>query len=124
MGFQGTSSTTTYGARERVCVLLPLPLGPYDYAVPEGDVLGPGDIVTVPLGPRDVTGVVWDAESGGVDGAKLKAVKERLDVPPLPESLLHLIDWVAGYTLAHPGSVLRLALSTPEAFKQIGRAHV
>lgn len=117
MGFPGTSSTTTYGARERVCVLLPLPLGPYDYAVPEGDVLGPGDIVTVPLGPRDVTGVVWDAEPGGVDVAKLKAVKERLDVPPLPESLLHLIDWVAGYTLAHPGSVLRLALSTPEAFK-------
>ena len=117
MGSPVTSSTTTYSVRERVCVLLPLPLGPYDYAVPEGSALRPGDIVTVPLGPRDVTGVVWDAEPGGVDDAKLKDVGERFDVPPLPDGLRHLIDWVAAYTLAHPGAVLRMALSTPEAFR-------
>ena len=117
MGSSGTSSTTTYRGRERVCVLLPLPLGPYDYAVPEGGALHPGDIVTVPLGPRHVTGVVWDAEPGGVEDAKLKEVGERLEVPPLPDGLRHLIDWVAGYTLAHPGAVLRMALSTPEAFR-------
>ncbi|MCH8183711.1 MAG: primosomal protein N', partial [Proteobacteria bacterium] len=101
MGSSGTSSTTTYRGRERVCVLLPLPLGPYDYAVPEGGTLRPGDIVTVPLGPRHVTGVVWDAEPGGVEDAKLKEVGERLEVPPLPDGLRHLIDWVADYTLAH-----------------------
>ena len=113
----GTSSTTTYSGLERVCVLLPLPLGPYDYAVPRGEEFRPGDIVTVPLGPRDVTGVVWDAEPGGVDVAKLKPVGARLEVPRLPGTLLHLIDWVARYTLAHPGAVLRMALSTPEAFR-------
>ena len=113
----GTSSTTTYGDRERVSVLLPMPLGPYDYTIPESMLLRPGDLVTVPLGPRDITGVVWDEPPGGVDAAKLKDVRERLDVPPLPDNLRHLIDWVARYTLAHPGNVLRMALSTPEAFK-------
>ncbi|MEI7610017.1 MAG: hypothetical protein WCJ64_21755, partial [Rhodospirillaceae bacterium] len=45
---------------KRVAVLLPLPLqGPYDYRVPEGMDLNPGDYVEVPLGPRRVAGVVW-----------------------------------------------------------------
>ena len=117
MGSPRTSSTTTSGNVDRVSVLLPLPLGPYDYAAPLGGPLHPGDIVSVPLGPREVTGVVWDGAPGGIEAAKLKPVAARLDVPPLPENLRHLIDWVAGYTLAHPGAVLRMALSMPEAFK-------
>src|SRR3546814_11565273 len=44
-----------------VPVLLPYPLaGAYDYRVPCGVDLAPGDFVEVPLGPRRVIGVVWD----------------------------------------------------------------
>ncbi|MFY7780911.1 MAG: hypothetical protein ACOVQI_07260, partial [Tagaea sp.] len=44
---------------KRVRVMLPLRLGPYDYAVPEALDLAAGDFVRVPLGPRTETGVVW-----------------------------------------------------------------
>ena len=41
-------------------VLLPLALdGPYSYRVPEGLGVEPGSYVIVPLGPRQMIGVVW-----------------------------------------------------------------
>ena len=51
----------------RVAVLLPLPLaGAYDYRVPEGLDLAPGDFVSVPLGARERIGVVWGPGDGEV----------------------------------------------------------
>ena len=119
MGSGGTSSDTIYSGRVRV--LLPLPLaGAYDYLADPAQDLSPGDLVRVPLGPRVVTGAVWDEDpaSGGsaIDRRRLKPVGERLDVPPLPANLRRLIDWVAAYTVSRPGAVLRMAMSTPEAF--------
>ena len=44
-----------------VPVLLPYPFaGPFDYRVPVGMVVAPGDIVMVPLNRRIEYGVVWD----------------------------------------------------------------
>ena len=44
-----------------VPVLVPMPAPrPYSYAVPEGMAVEPGSVVQVPLGPRQVIGVVWD----------------------------------------------------------------
>ncbi len=71
---------STSSASSRVAVLLPLPLaGAYDYLVPEGLAVAPGDFVRVPLGSRSLAGVVWDAEEEGgdapfVDPAKLKPI--------------------------------------------------
>ena len=51
-------------APARVSVLLPLPLDrAYDYAVPEGLDLAPGDLVRVPLGARALAGVVWEPDA-------------------------------------------------------------
>ena len=106
--------------RTRIRVLLPLPLeGPLDYW-DDGRFdapLRPGDIVLVPLGPRHVHGVVWDLpdEAGSFNAEKLKAVVEKIDLPPFPDDLRQLIDWVANYTLTPPGAVLKMALSVPEA---------
>ncbi|MFQ3622307.1 MAG: primosomal protein N', partial [Acetobacteraceae bacterium] len=107
---------------ERVPVLLPLPLeGPYDYAVPqppEGSAcaLAPGTIVTVPLGPRRLHGVVWHGGSGvSVPAERLRAIDGVVDAPPLSPALLRFVDWVAAYTLAPLGEVLRLALPLPAA---------
>jgi len=106
------------GAPSRVAVLLPLPLGTaYDYAVPEGLRLGEGDFVQVPLGQRSVIGVVWGPGQGDVAAAKLKAIEHRFDAPPLPELSRRFIEWVAGYTLSHTGSVLRMAMSVPAALE-------
>ncbi len=93
-------------------VLIPLALDQaYSYAVPPGLVLAPGDVVQVPLGPRQTVGVVW--ERGAGRGGNLKAVTAKLDMPPLDGALMKLVDWVAWYTLAPKGSVLALALRRP-----------
>jgi len=105
-------------ANRRVGVLLPLPLsGAYDYGVPEGMEVAPGDFVEVPLGGRSLLGVVWGAAQGDVAQAKLKAIEAKLDLPGLPEISRRFIDWVANYSLAPPGAVLKMAMSVSDAFQ-------
>jgi len=104
----------------RIGVLLPLPLaGPYDYLVPEDIRVSEGDFVRVPFGNREMTGVVWkDTGDGkGVDPKRLKTILERLDAPPLPDVMRQFISWVAAYTLAAEGAVLKMAMSVPAALQ-------
>ncbi len=98
--------------RKRVPVLLPYPFaGPFDYAVPEGMNVQPGDLVLVPLNRRAEVGVVWDAGQGDpVAESKLKPIDAVLDAPAMQPALRQFIDWIAGYTLAAPGDVLAMAL--------------
>ena len=101
-----------------VTVLLPLPLGNgYTYGIPDALDLGPGDIVSVPLGQRQVNGVVWDREPEDVTPEKLKFISAKLDVPPLPRVSREFVDWVAAYNLASPGAVLRMVISVPAALE-------
>src|SRR3954453_1293299 len=96
----------------RVAVLLPLPLPEaYDYKVLAGMDLGEGDYVEVPLGPRHLLGVVWGPGAGEVAHTKVRPVAQPFDIPPMPEIHRRFIDWVAAYTMAPPGAVLRMALS-------------
>lgn len=105
----------------RVSVLLPLPLaGAYDYLAPADIPLAPGDVVRAPLGKRVVTGVVWDRESAApvereVSTQRLKTIITRCEVPPVDAVRRRFIDWVANYTMAPRGAVLRMALSVPAA---------
>jgi primosomal protein N' (replication factor Y) len=97
-------------------VLLPLPLaGAYDYSVPQELNVAPGDFVAVPLGRRQLVGVVWGEASGDVVDTKLKPIEEILPAPPLPDALRRFVDWTANYTLSAPGAVLRMAMSVPDA---------
>jgi primosomal protein N' (replication factor Y) len=103
-------------AKRMVDVLVPVALDQaYTYQVPDGLELAPGDIVTVPLGPREATGVVW-GEGTARPGLhnRLKDVAEKLDIPPLKPELRQFIDWVSTYTLAPRGMVLRMALRMGE----------
>ena len=98
----------------RVPVLLPLPLGStYDYRVPAGLEVEPGACVSVPLGQREVVGVVWDGvgDPETVANKRLRPILHRFDVPPLPEVHRRFIDWVAAYSMAEPGVLLRTALA-------------
>ncbi len=100
-----------------VPVLVPLPVDTsYSYAVPEGMRVEPGSIVRVPVGPREVAGVVWDGSGGPVNPKKLRPISGVFDCPPLDSSMRRFVDWVADYTLTPPGLVARMALRAPTAF--------
>ncbi len=101
-----------------VPVLVPMPApGPYSYSVPADMVVEPGSIVQVPLGPRQVIGVVWDKTDGAsVDPKKLRPITKSFDCPPMRDEMRRFIDWVAAYTLSPPGLVARMALRAPAAF--------
>jgi primosomal protein N' (replication factor Y) (superfamily II helicase) len=88
----------------------------YSYRVPEGLLLAEGDVVQVPFGPREWPGVVWQLRAGaGGQGANLKLVGGRMDAPALSPKLRRFVDWVARYTLAPRGMVLRMALRGPQS---------
>jgi primosomal protein N' (replication factor Y) len=95
----------------QVTVQLPLPVEAYDYRVPEGLTLVAGDMVEVPLGRRFEVGVVWGKGESDVPAGKLRDIVQRIDVPPLNDTLRQFIGWVAGYTLQPMGAVLRMALN-------------
>ncbi|CAG1001605.1 MAG: primosomal protein N' [Rhizobiaceae bacterium] len=100
-----------------VPVLVPMPAErPYSYAVPEGETAVPGAIVRVPLGPREVAGIVWDGEAETLDPRRLRPISQVFDCPPIDWPTRRFVDWVAAYTLSPPGMVARMLLRAPEAF--------
>src|SRR6195952_582299 len=111
------STPSASSAARVVDVLVPVALNQaYSYRVPRGMELKPGDVVCVPLGPREVIAVVW-AENANPDPRlhnRLKEVGEKLDVPPLKQELRALVDWVANYTLSARGMVMRMTLRMGE----------
>ena len=84
---------------------------PYTYAVPDGMDVVPGSIVRVPLGPREVAGIVWDSETDPVDPKKLKPISEVFDCPPIDHDTRRFVDWISSYTLSAPGMVARMLLA-------------
>ena len=80
------STTASASATRMVDVLVPVALDQtYSYRVPRGMELKAGDLVGVPLGPREVLAVVW-AENANPDPRlhnRLKDVSEKLDIAPI-----------------------------------------
>ncbi|HEY2183359.1 MAG TPA: primosomal protein N', partial [Xanthobacteraceae bacterium] len=103
---QRTSLPASLRPANFVDVLVPVALDQsYSYRVPADLELNAGDIVSVPLGARAATGVVW-ADRAEIRPAlhnRMRDVERKLDLPPLKPELRHFVDWVAGYTLAPRG---------------------
>ena len=85
----------------------------YSYRVPRGMAVAAGDFVLVPLGSREVTGVVWETRKA--PGGNLKSIKAKRDLPPLADPLRQFVDWVARWTMAPRGMVLRMGVRAPDA---------
>ncbi len=102
-------------------VMVPVAVpGPYTYKVPPGVNVLPGTIVRVPLGPREVLGAVWDNQPDpAINPKKLKSISHVYEnARPLDADLRRFIDWVANWTLAAPGMVLRMVLRSEEALEE------
>jgi primosomal protein N' (replication factor Y) len=84
----------------------------YSYRAPAASGLTPGQFVDVPLGTRRAIGVVWSSREAG--GDNLKSVTGVRDWPALRKPLRDFIDWVARWTLAPRGMVLRMATRAQE----------
>jgi primosomal protein N' (replication factor Y) len=103
--------------RARV-VTLNAALGPLDYRVPDGISVEPGAVVVAPLGPRQLIGVVWEADrlqTEEVGDNRLRPLAGLVDVPPVPAPLRRLCEWTADYYLSPIAAVLRMVLSTSAA---------
>ena len=104
-----------------VPVLLPVALDQtYDYLPPENGVPKPGDFVLVPFGRQSRIGVVWNRALGNaarVDPKKFKRIDAVLDAPPLPDVSLTFAEWIARYTLAPLGMVVRMMMSAQAVFE-------
>ena len=95
-------------------------LGPLDYALPNGMQAEHGSVVIAPLGPRRITGIVWEEEylpAQSVPDAKLRPIIEVLPVPPIRAQLRRLIEWTADYYCAPLASVARMVISSGGALK-------
>ncbi|MBS0529845.1 MAG: primosomal protein N', partial [Proteobacteria bacterium] len=114
---RNATASVASSAPRVVDVLVPVAINQaYSYRVPRGMEVAPGDVVTVPLGSREVIAVVW-AENPAPDPRlhnRLKDIGEKLDVPPLRDELRTLVDWVANYTLSARGMVMRMSLRMGE----------
>jgi primosomal protein N' (replication factor Y) len=102
-------------------VLLPQRIDqPYTYVIPEGMAVGEGAYVVVPVRNSLVTGVVWALHDKPLTAiSKIKAISRVYDIPPMPKPLCGLIDWVASYTMASKGNVLKMAMGVPEVFEHM-----
>ena len=64
----------------------------YSYRAPSGLKLEPGACVSVPLGTRRATGVVWAARPGGGDNLKTIARSSRLAAAAPAFARFHRLD--------------------------------
>ena len=95
-------------------------LGPLDYRVPEGMEVEPGSVVVAPLGPRQIVGIVWEAErlpGSPVPDEKLRPIVDVLPIPPIRSELRRLIEWTADYYIAPLAAVARMVLASGGALR-------
>jgi primosomal protein N' (replication factor Y) len=98
-------------------VLAPVALDmAFTYRVPAGMSLEPGDVVDAPLGARETAGVVWAVRRLPDAGSnRLKYLTAKRDLTRLDAQMRDFVGWIANWTLAPRGMVLRMAMRAPEA---------
>ena len=89
-------------------------LGPLDYLSP--GPLQPGQLLRVPLGSREVLGIVWHADAGPDNLAKKPVGEVFESLPPMAANWLALLEFAAGYYQRSVGE-LALAVLPPELRK-------
>ncbi|TNC46803.1 primosomal protein N' [Rubellimicrobium rubrum] len=109
---------------ERVGIL---PLGALDRLLDykaSAEGLAPGAFVEVPLGPRQIVGIVWGPGTGEVPEARLRPVTRVLDAPPLRAPMREFLGRAADYTLTPLPAMVRLATRAPGLTEGQAMRHV
>ena len=96
---------------QRIFVLFPVALGTYEYLTDLAVQVG--QFVRAPFGKKKAVGVIWHTKSEDhFPEEKLKKIESILPEPALPKQTIDFVNWVAGYTLAPLGAVLKMTLNT------------
>ena len=107
--------------RPRAPVLMPVALDQtYDYLLPSGTEVQPGQFVMVPFGAQSRIGIVWRrvvGEAKAIDPKRMKTIDTVLDVPMLPALSMEFAEWIAKYTLAPLGMVARMMMAAQAVFE-------
>ncbi|MBL4596895.1 MAG: primosomal protein N' [Robiginitomaculum sp.] len=101
-------------------VLFPLPVPePFDYLVPDGLDIRHGSYVLASLGSREAVGVVWKIIEleHPPKGRKLKQIIEVLPAPTMSAAGRQFVGFVAKYSCAGLGPVLRMCLPSLDALQ-------
>ena len=87
---------------------------PFDYSVPPGLSVTPGDFVFAPIGKQMKLGVVWGLAP--YEGTRaLKEIAQLKPTKPLSSAMLKFVNWTATYNCAPLGMVLRMVLRSHKA---------
>ena len=112
-------SKNTASRRCQVAVPVPIRRGHmqlYDYLAGPAKNCPAGTIVNVPLGGREVWGLlVSHNQTEDISSDRLKPVICLADVPALTDETMRFLSAVSRWTLAPFGPVMRLLLNTPSA---------
>ena len=102
----------------RVAVEAPQHTGlsaPLDYSSERP--LSPGTLVNVPLGKRDVPGIVWHGAPAAAGSVSIRPISQALEaLPPLGASWRALVDFAAAYYQRSTGEIA-LSVLPPELRK-------
>jgi len=113
--------TNPLGQIVQVAVPVPAKRGQiltYDYYAGRFAPLARGMIVKIPLGRRDVWGLVLGhSQTSQISKERLKAVSDIADIPELDPVCIRFLEQLSFWTLASFGAVMRLMLNTPDAWQ-------
>ena len=110
---QGRDDQGHYAQGELVSVLTTQPIDRLlDYRAPEGGC-AEGAVVSGPLGPRQVLGVVWGPGEGNYDLSRIRPVTRVLDAAPMRPEMREFLIRAGEYTLTPLSAMLRLATRAP-----------
>lgn len=107
----------------RIGVMTTEPVGLLDYRAPASGVMR-GQPVIVPLGPRKVAGVVWDAGQSDLPLSRLRIAEPIPDLSAFPPAMIDFLNQAAAYTMTPPQLMLRMALRVPGLGRSAGKRRV
>ncbi|MCA1956081.1 primosomal protein N', partial [Zymomonas sp.] len=100
--------------KRRIPVLTTNPsLGILTYSLPEEQAVAAGQIVSIPLGPRQILGMLWEEDVSSqvkIADNRLRPVSKIYDLPEASHFYRKFIQWVSSYYMAPLGAVLRMGI--------------
>ena len=104
-----------YRVKVMLATALPFEGGVLDYLLDDENTPRIGQIVIAPLGNRSVPGVIVGLSDEDPMDKRLKPLDAISDLPDLSADMLDTLRWVAGWTMAPVGAVLKMVLPIKDA---------